>query len=282
MEAEGRDEQVEVAVTVHVDGLDVGHARELLDEHALLPLAVGRLPQPHDRALAVVLGHEVADVRHEEVGAAVAVEVHGRGAHRVRHLRDLAQLAGVAARVADEDEPVAHVAGHDLGPAVAVEVGEAHAGDDRHRRRAGRAHRPPLEALSRGLRWRPRLRRRQGLGRARLEVAHERLEVALRQRARPPLGDADAAEAEAPHVLQPLPPLRARQVGGRGRHVADRALAAHGLDEGGVRPRVGLAVEAEGDGRRGERERRAGRPGPSRTRRQVPPRAQERSSRGAV
>ena len=148
---------------------------------------------------------------------------------------------------------MAHVAGHDLGPAVAVEVDEPRVGDDRHRRRARRAHRPVLEAQRRGVGRGPRLGKRQRLGGARLEVADVRLELVLREAARPPLGDAYAAQAEASHVLQPRAPLRARQVGGRGRRVADRALAAHGLDEGRVGPRVGPAVEAERRrGRRGE------------------------------
>ena len=135
------------------------------------------LTQPHDRALLVVLGQEVADVGDEQVLAAVRVEVHHRGAGGVRDLRDLAQLPGPPEGIAEQDEAVAHVAGHDLLPPVAVEVEELRARHDGHRRRAGRAQEPPLEAARPPGRARargraaspapgPRSRRRRARGRA--------------------------------------------------------------------------------------------------------------------
>jgi hypothetical protein len=60
--AKRRNRQVEVAVAVEVGRLHVGGARDPGHEDGLLELQRSRLAQPHDAALLVVGGQEVAEV----------------------------------------------------------------------------------------------------------------------------------------------------------------------------------------------------------------------------
>jgi hypothetical protein len=90
VEAEGGDHEVEVAVAVEVGRLEVHRARQPLGKDVLVEPAGCGLSQPHDRALLVVLGQEVADIGDQQVQPAVLVEVHDRGVGGVRDLRDLA------------------------------------------------------------------------------------------------------------------------------------------------------------------------------------------------
>ena len=161
---------------------------------------------------------------------------------------------GFFQRLAEVDDAVAHVAGDDLGLAVAVEVEEARVRDDGHlglRRR--RVHELVLEAQA-AVSLRPRLGQRQRHRRARLEVADELRGVHLPQDALLAGGDARAHQAALGHLLDAQPPHAARQVLRLRHDVALRALLADGLAEGRVGQRVGLAVEAEDHaGLRGER-----------------------------
>ena len=189
----------------------------------------------------------------EQVLLAVLVEVDHLGVVGIRDLRDLAQRRLALRRLAQVDRAVAHVAGHDLGLAVAVEVEEAHVRDHRD---AGalRGEGLLLEAQAAVAR-RPRRRQRQRHRGAGLEVADELRRVHLPQDALLAGSDARAHEAALGHLLDAQAPHAAGQVLRLGHDVALRALLLHGFDERRVGKRVGLAVEAD-DQSAGRRRRR--------------------------
>ena len=213
--------------------------------------------QPHHAALLVVLGHEEADVGDQQVrmpsrSRSAAAAWAGFGTLAISRSSP-GRLTGSPV----EHEPVAHVAGHDLEPAVTVEVEEARVRDDRHRRGAGRAQQAALEAL------------RSGRGPRRPEVATPRARAprSRRRRARgracesalAPRRHADARQAEARHVLQARPPEPARHVAGAGRtwHAAHslRTMSTNAASGRGS----GWPSRPEGRrGRRGSRRRSLG------------------------
>ena len=174
-------------------------------------------------------GH-VAQVGHQQVGPAVAVEVHERGVAGRSHVGDHRQAALGGGRRAAHREPVRHVGGHDLQRAVAVEVEEPHVGD----RRVRISSREPQHAAREARRVlpdrRPGHRRRQRDGRAGLVVALDGFHVEVGGDRGAGAGrGADAGHHEPRHLVDLRRPGRARQDVRRRQRMAAGAGLRHDL-----------------------------------------------------
>ncbi len=133
VEAEGGDDQVELARAAEVGGLHVGHPADALQQSDGRVGAVGPAAQPDDAAALAVGRLEAAEVGDDDVEDAVAVQVHHLGVAGVRHRRQHAP-GGVGLGGLQQHDPSlarggAHVAGEDVGPAAVAQVDQVDVGD---------------------------------------------------------------------------------------------------------------------------------------------------------
>jgi hypothetical protein len=231
VQSERRHRDIRLPGAGAVHGLRVRDAREPADGERRVA-AAGQGPQPGDGAALVVAGEEAAQVAHDQVVAAVLVEIHDRHVIRIRDLRDgdRSRLRLIGTRL--EHDALAHVAGEQVEPAVAVEIDEADVGHRGLRsERVLEPDRAPPEAEGTVVRRRPDGKRRQGGRRGRFVVRGDRL-VLIRERdlgrgagsLRRPLAGHDRR-----HLLDLGPPGRAREDVGVGHLVAGEA---EGLGQG--------------------------------------------------
>ena len=132
--AKGADQQIEVAVAVEIGGLDVRDTRQTADRRGCEP-ALAQSPQPDHRTLVVIARQELAEVGHEQVLDAVAIEIDDLAARRIRQLCDRREARGRIVRTAKKHHAVSHVAHDQLQPGIAVEIDQLHV--RHHRRRRG-------------------------------------------------------------------------------------------------------------------------------------------------
>jgi hypothetical protein len=222
--AERADDQVEIAVAVHVRGFGVCNSRKAIQLHHGVPPT--RLPtEPRHAAPQVIAREQLTQVGDEQVFHAVTVQVYHFRMRRRRHVADHGQGVGRIVRATQHHETVAsHVAHDELETAVAFEICEAHIGNGRPRT-IQRDEFVLLEPRRSFARWRPRFWRRQLVWRLRFVVRrdcrevvgqHDPFEVGTRR-----LGPIVETQEHLAHGCRPA---------GLGQHVGRRQLMAPGTD----------------------------------------------------
>ena len=205
---EGGHDQVEVPVPVEISGLDVGHAGQAGGERDRRVRAVGSRPHPGHGSLLGVAGHGVAEVRHQQVRAPVAIEIDGGDLAGARRWPISRSPVAPALPSPARTSPASMSTATTSGGAPAASVSRLDVGDGRRSLGGGEVEAVAHEAGGVGGRARARAKAAHAARAARSSPRSARIESSAATRRR--RGQARPLDGERGHVADDAFPRRLR------------------------------------------------------------------------